>query len=238
MDSNDKTPPIEQSKTVILLKKYNDSIVVRSLVQAIPYIGSVLDIALTNTATKIKEDRAFQYLSYLAEKIKTNEEQFKKLSQNFPEEMLDAILYSTEASAKTRSDRKKQHFADILSKQVQNQKSWEDVDAALQLVNALSDLHFKVLLIITEAPQIQTITELLRVASLSSTPPEGFIKVECPSLAASFPDQPIPVLKKVVADLQAQGLIQDAGAPVGNARPHFYFSPTETADWFLGWVQS
>lgn len=220
------------------LEKYSDSAIARSIIQFIPYVGGVLDTILTTPASKWKEERVLVYLAYLEEKIKTNEDQFKKLSQNFPEEMLDAILYSTEASAKTRSGRKKQHFADILSKQAQSQKSWEDVDAALQLVNALSDLHFKVLLIITEAPQIQTITELLRVASLSSTPPEGFLKVECPSLAANFSDQPIPVLRKIVADLQAQGLVQDAGAPVGNAQPHFYFTPTETAEWFLGWVRS
>lgn len=97
-----------------LLEKYEDSNVLRSLVNLIPTIGGTLDILLSIKGSKWREERLKEFLTDLDKRVSEveNNEIIENISKS--EEFYDLIVQSMNSVIKTRHKTKIQCYSNIL----------------------------------------------------------------------------------------------------------------------------
>ncbi|SFB15954.1 hypothetical protein SAMN05660845_1914 [Flavobacterium swingsii] len=106
-----------------LLEKYEDSNVLRALVNFIPYIGGSLDILLSAKGSIWREERLKSFLSILDKRISEleNQEVIIKISES--EEFYDLLIQSMNSVIKTRHHEKIECYANILTNSLINHGS-------------------------------------------------------------------------------------------------------------------
>ncbi len=213
--------------------KYADRFGLRALIQIIPYVGGALDALVGGYGAKIQQERLRHFLGELKARLEGVEGLAK---QDPSEELFDLMVNSFDAVIRTRSERKRAHFASIVVNQVREEKPWEEADAAVRLLADLSELHVEILKEAARSPVCGPPFEGLRVVSLSSNAPgeEGHTRPRV--LGTVFPNCSAALLRMVCAELVARGLLQDEGIGRYDTAAMQYFVPTELADWFLGWI--
>lgn len=216
-----------------LRQQYADLIVLRASVQAIPYIGGSLDTLLSGRAAQIHLERVEKFISNLADRLAVVEDTTANLND---EAFADLMLGTFEAVARTRSDRKRSRFAEIIINQVVKPTLWEEPVNAVRLLADLEDIHIEIIAMALSAPAAEGAFAGLRVISLAAKPIDSEKKNAPVSLLTSFPSYGAAALRMACAELTAKGLLHDEGIGRWNMGSMMYFVPTDLAEWLSGWI--
>lgn len=117
-----------------LVNKYSNSPYLRSLISLVPYIGSPIDILLTNKSSKWKQERLNLVLTDLDQKVRRLDLSVEEVKSRIEsEEFYDNLIKVLELSSKTRRKEKIQAFSNILTNQINN-KLTETIDGELAII--------------------------------------------------------------------------------------------------------
>ena len=189
-------------------KLYNGSQVTRALIAGVPWIGTYIDNVLTERAPTFTQKRIEVYILELSAQI----EELKLQSIDQDDEVIfDLFQSSLDRVIKTRSNEKIKRFASLSASCLNGECSWDETEAALGLVNELSDIQ----------------VEILKIAHQS----EGFILVE--KLPLILPSLTKSSSMLFCAELVSKGLLKDQGVSHLDTGAIEMLSSTELNDWFL-----
>lgn len=210
---------------------YDGALLLRAAVKAIPSIGGALDTLLAGIGPKYKEDRVIQFLAILNSRVARLESVPSKPSEELADMCLRAVRYASD----TRSSAKRERFAAIVAKQAANPTNWDEADAALRLLNDLSEVHVAVLKRSIEAPIAQASFGNMRVVSLGVAPQRSdAFKIE--RLEDSLPQYSNVALTLACSELVSRGLLHDEGLGRYDTGALQFFRATDVAHWFVAIV--
>jgi hypothetical protein len=210
---------------------------IRAAMQVIPYVGGALDTLFSEKGAQIQQQRIAKLLENLDSRLNRVE---KARELPATEEFFDLMLAVFERVVRTRSQAKIERFANLVSKQAIELRPWEDVEAAVRLLGELDDYHLWVLREIASAPVIEggssrrANTLLEPIVELTKDPQGPFMM----PLTLRFPSISPAKLRLLCAELLSKGLLQDEGIGRWGVRAMEMFTPTDLADWFIGWIES
>jgi hypothetical protein len=183
---------------------------------------------------KIQEDRLRHFLEEISARLEKLENQ-AELEPS--EELFDLMVKSFDSVIKTRSERKRQRFSNILSKQVSEKHEWEEAESANRLLTDLTDLHIQILEEAINTTPCSEPFENLRVISFNSAP-FGSDKESPPKIITNALSQYSAVaLKMACSELMSRGLLYDEGVGRLSTKAMEYLAPTDMADWFMAWIK-
>ncbi|HHF3271754.1 hypothetical protein NB499_15025 [Vibrio alginolyticus] len=194
-------------------KLYSGSQITRALISEIPLIGTYIDNVLTDKAQSFAQRRIELYISELSAQVK--ELKIQSISQD-DEVIFDLFQSVLDKVTKTKSSDKIKRFASLSTSCLNGECSWDETEAAINLVNELSDIQVKI----------------LKIAHQS----DGYILVEKLPLVLSSLTKSSSML--FCADLVSKGLLKDQGVSHLDAGAIEMLSSTELNDWFLKRVHS
>lgn len=229
-DHVDSSPDTAISK---LRQQYADLVGLRATVQAIPYIGGPLDTLLSGRAAQIHLQRVEKFANDLAERLTAVESTTADLNS---EAFADLILNTFEAVARTRSERKRSRFAEIITNQVAKPVQWEEPENATRLLADLEDIHIEIITAALNAPKAEGGFSGLRVISLAANPIDSEKQNSPVSILALFPHYGTAALRMACAELTAKGLLHDEGIGRWDVGAMMYFVPTDLAEWLFEWI--
>lgn len=120
-------------------ESYACSTAPRALIQTIPIIGGALDTLMAGKGTQIQQDRFYALVDALARRLDELEES-REIEPS--EELFDLLRVAVENSVRTRSETKRERFANIIAnKVVSDENSWDDAETAMRLLAELDELH-------------------------------------------------------------------------------------------------
>lgn len=234
----------EKSLSTSLAKvssRYGDQTVLRALIQAIPYLGGPLDTLLANGGVKWKMERIESFIQVLDERMKAASVQPKLKDMATSEELYDLVQYSLEQVTKTRSADRRRSFANIVHRQIMDEFKWEEPEIAAHLLADLNEMDVQVLNCIAHAPVCGAPFDGLRVAELELETP---LAKEKPSetfkpllLLQKMPSISRAALRMCCSGLVSRGLLKDEGVGRWGGVAMRYFVATESAYWFLKWIE-
>ncbi|MCE0494654.1 hypothetical protein [Vibrio salinus] len=194
-------------------KLYSGSQVTRALIGGVPWVGTYIDNVLTDKAQGFAQKRLEAYISELSAQVE--ELKLQSIAQD-DEVIFDLFQSSLDKVAKTKSSEKIKRFASLSASCLNGECSWDETEAALNLVNELSDIQM----------------EILKIAHQSN----GYILVEkIPTVLTSLTKSSSMLF---CADLVSKGLLKDQGVSHFDTGAIEMLSSTELNDWFLKRVRS
>ncbi|ELA7922233.1 hypothetical protein Q4905_004618 [Vibrio alginolyticus] len=201
---NDPTLPLD----IKISKLYIGSQVTRALIAGVPWVGTYIDNVITERAQAFTQKRLEVYLSELSAQIE--ELKLQSIAQD-DEVIFDLLQSSLDKVTKTRSNEKIKRFACLSASCLNGECSWDETEAALNLVNDLSDIQ----------------VEILKIAHQSN----GYILVE--NLPLVLPSLTKSSSMLFCAELVSKGLLKDKGVSHLDSGAIEMLSSTELNDWFL-----
>lgn len=224
-----------KSLIINLSDKYGQQTWFRALIQAIPYAGGSLDTLISAKGQKWREERISYYISEFSKDIDSLNDKFEKIMS---EEFFDLFRSHIENVDKTRSKSKIKRFANLLLNQIERQANWDEPEIATRILNALTDSHVMILKSICSAPICIKPFEGLRVSIIEPITTKDYQPTpEFHILNEKFPKIPKYQLRLLVTELMSWGLVQDEGIGRYGGTSMEKFTPLETAEWLLSWIE-
>lgn len=209
---------------------YSDKFLLRAKIQLIPGIGGALDTLLSGLGGKYQFDRIEHFLGELDERLK----RIETLNVIEPTEPLyDLMMQVFDQVIKTRSEEKRQLFANLVANQVLNNGIWDEAETATRLLADLADLHIKLLKIALGVPKCKGVFDNLQVFTLTVI---GMPENGPTDIRHLFPELSIAVLEMACSELIAKGLLRDEGLGRFDTKSMEYFTATEMAQWLMDWI--
>lgn len=209
---------------------YSEDIFYRSLIQMVPILGGPLDTVLSGYSSKISQKRMVAFVEELSKRLESVEIRTEKLND---EAFVDLMTSTFEAVTRSRSQAKRASFAAIIAKQVSSPAEWEEPESAVRLLASLDELHIQVLVTALEADKVLE-GGFSGKSIISLNTGEKVIGV---SLPEKFSNYGIASLRMVCAELMSKGLLHDEAVGKLSGGAMVYFSATDLADWFIGWLK-
>ncbi len=207
---------------------YGDSTSTRSLVLAIPGIGSSIDLILSENGQEYVKKKIQAFLEELKMRLDTVEEGAIKVSDE--EALFDLLQTAYENVVRARSEEKIKRFARLTSDCLSNDRNWDETEAAIRLISDLTDTHIKVLKIATStSPFTAEGFEGLRVFSIINKNEE----LAVPSLKQKLGHLSDTASRMYCSELISKGLLHDVGIGAWDIGTLELLVPTELADWLL-----
>lgn len=214
-------------------ENYTDQPALRAIVQAIPYVGGPIDTLFAGKGQKIQQARVEHLLKELDARIRA----LPAIQATIPEDQLfDLMIGAFDKAVRTRSEQKRERFAQIISRQIQHGGSVDEAETALRIVSELEDIHVEILSTALFAPIVPTLFDGLRVITISEKPfstPGGTTSLRLQSV---FSHIPLKTLRLVCSELVSKGLLRDEGIGRWDTKGMEYFVPTDLAGWIYGWI--
>jgi hypothetical protein len=187
-----------QRIVVSAAEKYGRSVIARTVVTAIPYVGSPINELLTGKWGRRWQQRTEEWLALLDERMQAIEE--GKVDKAFLEsdEFASLVVSIVQRLQSTHEAEKVACFANILSRAITNEWSGDPrVTRYLVLVHELGLLHMKILGMFEK-----------RARTLSDTG-EGAIPILQTTAIAAELDLSVEETEPFCADLASRGLLYD-----------------------------
>jgi len=207
---------------------YGESTSTRSLVLALPYVGSSIDLILSKKGQEFAQKRVDTFLEKLGTRLEALEN--CTLSQEDEEGFFDLFQAAYERVVRTRSEDRIDRFAALVGSCLGGDKSWDEAEAAVRLVSDLTDTHIRILIIVTN----------LRVSDRESFEGLKIIPVtdskiidDVPPLISKFDQLSEAALKMYCSELISKGLLHDEGIGRWSCGSLNLLVPTTLADWLL-----
>lgn len=246
VDKNDSTskmiPPMtgrEQSAIEAYSDGYEKSIVVRAgMIALFPVIGGIVDMLAVKPINAWRNERVTDFLMKLDSRLYGLEVEFQRMAGLNREALIDWFCFTIDSVGKHRSTEKRERFAQILKTQIENERSWDEVESVSRLVGELSDLHIAILKEVCSAPVCLDPFSGKKISVVFDLEFVEVPRLEVKELRPMFTSVEEAVLGQILTDLISKGLIVDAGVGRWNTRALTYFAPTKFGDWFLNWIES
>jgi len=207
---------------------YGDSTSTRSLVLAIPVVGSSIDLVLSKNGQEYVIKRIQMFLEEIQIQLKDIEENTFKI--NDEEALFDLFQTVYENVAKSRSKDKIKRFARLVSNCLIHEIDWDEAEAAIRLISDLRDTHINIIKFAVSIPaSTHEKFNGLRIISISKKENEFNI----PSFRDELSHLSDAAVKMYCSELISKGLLHDEGiGRVGIGALELLIS-TELADWLL-----
>ena len=125
--------------------KKSTEVVVRGLVGAIPYVGTILNEAIFEGRARLKQERLEKFVEYLAENLQTLETDKIDAAYIQSAEFVDFLEDVLIRAAKVRAEEKRSKLAAVLAGRLQHAESTPFDDRFLDLLVYLSDTQVRIL---------------------------------------------------------------------------------------------
>lgn len=206
---NDKNIPIEDRASVL----YSDSPITRALVSTIPFVGNLIDNVLTTKSQAFVQRRIDTYLEGISSRLK----KLEAMSLSIDDETIyDLFRLVLEKVSTTKSNEKIRRFSSITVNCLNGRASWDETEAAVELINSISEPQMKILLM------------------ANST--KGYISVsKLPSIFESFTEVSSQLF---CADLVAKGLLFDKGVSYLDGGAMELLASSSLNSWLLEKINS
>lgn len=142
-----------------LVEKYADNRTIRSIVNLVPYLGGALDVLISETGGKYRNERLEKLLGDLDSKISNSENPeilIKKLSES--EEFYDLLIQSLNSAIKSRHDEKLICYSNILFNNLRFENDTSEISSEL-FVSILDGLTIQELHYLSEIKRLQNQVE-------------------------------------------------------------------------------
>lgn len=144
-------------KLIQASKVYGDQTVVRAIINAIPYVGSSLDIILSSSGQKFIIERIEKFINEFKEEISQLQE--TQLNKRYleTEEGFDLIVKAFNSAARTRQQEKLKLYARIIKGALTEGKEYEEDEPEifLKIVEELSVKELRVAKYLYELKEIK-----------------------------------------------------------------------------------
>lgn len=220
--------------------QYCDKFPLRAAIQAIPRLGSSIDTMLAGLGAKYQYQRLEYFICQLQEKLRKLE-QANNLSNIEPnEELFDLMMQIFDQVIKTRSQEKRERFANLVANQVINKCNWDEAETACRLLADLTDIHIQVLDVALKVEPCdipakgERILTLYDRKQLSQRKDAGKVPT---NLSEYLPSLSNAVTEMICSELMARGLLRDIGVGGwGGGTFMGYFAATDMAKWLIDWI--
>lgn len=230
--SKSRKHEIASQKDVPLLTRgsllYGDSTSTRSLVLALPYVGSAIDLILSKRGQEFVQKRTEIFLEEIGRRLEKLES--CTIERDDEEGFFDLFQAAYENVVRTRSEERIKRFARLVGNCLGGDRQWDETEAAVRLISDLTDTHIKILTIITTLRVSERDSfEGLRVIPVT----ENKIIDDVPPLIDSLPYLSEAALKMYCSELISKGLLHDEGVGRWSTGSLDLLVPTPLADWLL-----
>lgn len=210
------------------LTAYERDVAVRAAVQAIPWVGTVLDTLFSVEASRIRDKRAQEFLRSLSERLERVEHK-PRVDQ---EELFDLVIDAIERAVRTRSAEKRAQFAAIVANRMEGDLEADQASMAMRIISELDALHLAILSIAIRAPDGPPPFSGIAICFVEAPEDAGSAEsFDVPILTKIFSDHPTAVVRLAVAELIARGLLHDEGVNRWDSGAMEYVRVTESAKW-------
>lgn len=207
---------------------YGDSTSTRSLVLAIPFVGSSIDLVLSKNGQEYVIRRIQTFLEEIQVQLKDIEENTFKI--NDEEALFDLFQTAYENVTKSRSKDKIKRFARLVSNCLISEIDWDEAEAAIRLISDLTDTHINIIKFAVSIPaSTNEAFKGLRIISISKKENEFNV----PSLRGELSHLSDAAIKMYCSELISKGLLHDEGIGRWGTGSLELLIPTELADWLL-----
>ena len=128
----------EKSALEVVREMYVSLPELRAAIQLLPVVGGSIDTLIEGRLSQIQARRIEHLVACLSARLSGLEKTAAKLHG---EEFADLVQTTFEKAARTRSASKREHFANILARQMASPNRWEDAEAAVRLLADLDEVH-------------------------------------------------------------------------------------------------
>ncbi len=217
------------NKDVPLLTKtsllYGDSTLTRSLILSIPNFGSSIDLMLIKKGQKYLQERIEFFLKELSSRLKRVENQIVNIQDE--EGLFDIMQAAYDQVVRSRSKRKIERFAQLISDYVVSESNWDETEVLIKLVGELSDMHVDILNFTIGVPRTWGNRRVVYLGG------GRVLQENIPALGDHFPNFSESALKMYCSELISRGLLYDEGLRGAGLGAMEYVVPTDLAVWFL-----
>lgn len=204
---------------------YIDLAYIRSLILAIPYFGSPIDLILSKKGKKYHQKRIELFLSELKNRLNKVENQILQIQDE--EGLFDIMQTAFEQVVKSRSKLKIERFSLLTADYIVNERNWDETEALIKLVGELSDTHIDILNYMVSSPRTMGSHRVVYIGG--DRPYQNNI----PVLGDHFPKFSESALKMYCSELVSKNLLHDEGIGRANIGSLEYIEPTDLAFWLL-----
>ena len=203
-------PDIDFQHKISLL--YSGSPILRTLVNLIPPIGTYIDCILTSKAQEFTQKRIDTFVNDLSVQVKKLN--IIKLQQD-DEVIFDLFQSVVEKVIKTKSEEKIKRFSMLTVNCLSGECTWDETEAALNLINDLSDIHIAILI---KTKNVKGSILVKKLPLVFSTLTEVSSQLFC-------------------SELVARGLLKDEGVSHLDCGAMEMLSSTSLNSWFLDKIE-
>lgn len=217
-------------------ESYADSITSRAVVQTIPVVGGALDTIMAGYGTQIQQERFYRLLDILTRRM----DEIEGVNPiEATEEFLDLIRVAVENSVRTRSDIKRERFANIIANTVISDiKPWDEAETVMKLLGELEDIHVEILFKIVKTPACQRSSfEGMKVARLLPSS-ESISDSQFLMLFEEFEQYSPWKIQLACSELLSKGLLLDEGTNRIGVGSMELLILTDTSKWLIEWLRS
>lgn len=229
---NSKLGEPESTLTKLSLQ-YSDAFVLRAAIQGIPVLGGSIDTILGEFGAKWQARRLKTFVEMLEERLTRLEAVLGKITIDPTEELYDFIMQTFDYVIRTRSEEKRQMFANIVANQVTKNDNWDEAEAASRLLNDLSELHIHVLLAALGPKMTAQKADGARLITFSDL----YKDQEAVDLRQQLSGVSAIGLRMTCSELLAKGLLQDEGLRRAGVGSMAFLEATDLAEWFIHWIR-
>ena len=207
---------------------YDDEIILRAAIKAIPQIGGPLDMLLSGAGAKVKRQRLAHFVSELSERL----EKLESTPRLDEDSFFDLVMYAIEQSVRTRKKGKRDLFARVIARYVSEYREPDEIEMALRVVSELDEIHFEILRVALETPVCGGAFSGLKVVSIGSADGNAdFGGVTPPNLNKCLDRWPEEMIPFAASELVSKALLFDEGVQRWDPKPLKYLVATVTALW-------
>jgi hypothetical protein len=216
-------------------KKYGEMYPLRAFIQGIPHLGGPFDTILAGAGANWQIRRLEAFIYELNHRLERISNLIPELTPDEP--LYDFVRQVFDEVITHRSEKKRQLFVNIVTKQIVERHDWEEAETAARLLAALTELDIEILATAASAPTCSGDLEGLRIVTFIDQKEEDKPGRPPLDLRIVFPNLPILVLRMSCAKLSSRGLLHDEGIGRWAIRAFELFRPTELGDWFISWIK-
>ena len=217
--------------------RYADNFWLRALIQAVPVWGGALDTLTSGLGQRYQQQRIERLLADISKRLETVSEEFRTYLAEPSEELYDFFSDLMRKVARTRSESKRDYFANLCVKQLSNVSDWDEAAEAMRLLDDLTTVHISILIAATKVPPSLPPYDGHRAFNWHAAIPDErpIANPGTFSLRDQFPHMTEDLLTFYSAELVARGLMRDEGIGRVDVRGMTVFEATPVAFWLIAW---